>query len=139
MNAIDFLIDEHNKVRKSLKEISNQHHSPAKKKLFEKLCQDLLRHEKMEETIWYPKLKNNPKLFDEIKHLIKEENHAEKVINELKQMTDSQRWERKFIKFKSDVEHHALEEENQLFPKVKNFYKEEELSKIGKEMVTFAK
>ena len=53
MNAIDFLLKEHNRVRKMLRTISDDsHHYANQKKQFQILAQDLLRHETMEHEVW---------------------------------------------------------------------------------------
>ena len=45
MNAIDFLIKEHDKVRKILTDISdNSHHEDIKRQMFDSLAQELIRH-----------------------------------------------------------------------------------------------
>lgn len=138
MNAIDFLIKEHDKVRKMLTDISDSSHQyETKRKLFDKLCADLLRHETMEEEVWYPQLKRKTELYSTIKHLISEEKHAEKEIKTIQKITDQAEWENKFLTFKKNVEHHAKEEEEKLFPQVKKILSEKELEEIGKEMFTF--
>jgi hemerythrin superfamily protein len=138
MNAIDFLIKEHNKVRQMLVDISDEsHRDETKKKIFNSLCEDLLRHEAMEHKIWYPHFKNDKRLNDTVKHLLTEEKGAEKAIKQFENITTQQAWEEKFSKFKKDVEHHANEEEQKLFPEVKKILSDEELNKIGKEMYAF--
>jgi hemerythrin superfamily protein len=138
MNAIDFLINEHEKVKINLAKISDTNHTEdARLKLFTDLCKDLLRHETMEHTVWYPHFKNNPKLSRTVKHLLKEENHAEKAIKSFPNIKNFNEWEAKFAKFKSDVEAHAKEEETLLFPEVKKLLSEEDLLKIGKAMANF--
>lgn len=136
MNAIDFLTKEHNQVRKLLSDISdNSHHYETKRKIFEGLSQDLLRHESMEQKVWYPHFKN--KLPDTVKHLVREENDAEKAIKKLQEQKTESAWEESFSKFKTAVEHHASEEEKELFPEVKKLLSESELQKIGLEMHEF--
>jgi hemerythrin superfamily protein len=138
MNAIDFLIKEHEKVRHTLAEIDNDCHREATKmKMFDSLCQDLIRHEEMEHKIWYPHFKNDKRLSETVKHLLSEEKGAEKAIKKFENITSLQAWEEKFSKFKEDVEHHASEEEHDLFPQVKNLLDEAELEKIGLEMYRF--
>ena len=46
-------------------------------------------------------------------------------------------WKKEFLKFKSAVEHHASEEETDLFPEVEKILSERELEKIGLEMFDF--
>jgi hemerythrin superfamily protein len=136
MNAIKLLIQDHNKVRHILAEISNNDHSyKVKRKIFTELCNDLLIHEKMEEEIWYPNFKH--KLDDTVKHLVSEEKHAERVILEIQQIKDEKLWEEKFKKFKKEVEHHAKEEETKLFPQVANILSEPQLETLGAHMKKF--
>lgn len=138
MNAIEFLIQEHDKVRQILADIENKSHQYSeKRKIFDGLCHDLIRHETMEETVWYPYFQYNDKLDDEVKHLITEEKHAAKVIKEFEQITSESEFEKKFAKFKKDVEHHANEEETKLFPHVEKLLNETELEEIGRKMREF--
>lgn len=138
MNAIDFLTKEHEKVRKTLTQIAqNNHYDETKRKMFDTLCSELLRHETMEHKVWYPHLKNNPGLTDEVKHLLSEEKSAEKAIRQFDNIKSTQEWQEKFNKFKKDVEHHAREEETELFPQVSRVLSQEELDKIGKQMHEF--
>lgn len=93
MNAIDFLIKEHNKVRKTLTDISdNSHRYDTKREMFDSLCQDLLRHETMEHKVWYPHFKNNPKLSSTVQHLLTEENGAEKTIKQFDNIKTQEAW-----------------------------------------------
>src|SRR3984885_12372895 len=101
MNAIDFLIKEHDKVRQALADIyGDSHREETKKKIFDSLCQDLIRHETMEHTIWYPHFKYDKRLNDTVKHLLTEEKSAEKAIEQFNHIKTKQAWEEKFSKFK---------------------------------------
>ena len=136
MNAIDFLLKEHNRVRKMLRTISDDsHHYATQKKQFQILAQDLLRHETMEHEVWYPHFKE--KLPSEVQHLLTEEKHAEKAIKKMSDLKTEEAWKKEFLKFKSAVEHHASEEETELFPEVEKILSERELEKIGLEMFDF--
>ncbi len=138
MNAIKYLIKEHDKVRTMLSDISHDsHRAETKRKLFDELSQELIRHEKMEQTVWYPLLKKNKALTDLISHLISEEKSATRALNAIEKITSQRDWEEKFSEFRSDVEHHAKEEETKLFPQVENILSQSELEKIGKEMLEF--
>ncbi|HVY53311.1 MAG TPA: hemerythrin domain-containing protein [Gammaproteobacteria bacterium] len=140
MNAIKYLLREHNKFRKMLSAIAEESHRyETKKKMFDNLTSDLTHHEKMEELVWYPYLKSKAPLASTIKHLVSEEKTAEKEIFQIEAVDDEEEWDEKFIKFKKDVEHHAREEEKSLFPKVAKFLDEQELKDIGNKMQKFKK
>ncbi|MDX1902491.1 MAG: hemerythrin domain-containing protein [Gammaproteobacteria bacterium] len=138
MNAIEFLVAEHEKVRKKLSDIRvASHHYATKKQMFEALSEDLIRHEAMEQKVWYPYFKNNEQLRDIVKHLLAEEKDAHIEINALNKIKIEEDWNEKFKKVKESILHHAKEEESKLFPKVKKILDEAELEIIGKELREF--
>ncbi|WP_298627614.1 hemerythrin domain-containing protein [uncultured Legionella sp.] len=138
MNAIDFLIKEHNHVRNLLVDVLNpSHRFDTRQKIFADLSSDLLRHETMEHTVWYPHFKS--KVPDTVKHLLKEEQHAEREIKKINELKSEDAWLTHLMKFSEDVEHHAREEEGKLFPEVKAILSEQELEQIGKQMQHFKK
>lgn len=135
MNAISFLINEHNRFRKTFNDISEtSHRDETKRKMLSDLCKDLVRHETMEQNLWYPHFKDKDEFKDIVKHLVSEEKTAAGVIKDLEKAKSQKEWQEKFLKLKHDVEHHANEEETKLFPRVKNFLSEKKLEEIGKEM-----
>lgn len=138
MNAITFLSKEHDRFRKIFAEINDSSHKDlTKRKMLSALCQDLTRHEKMEQLVWYPQLKKNVTLSNIIKHLISEEKNADKLINGFKKIKTQQEWNEKFLELKKEVTHHASEEEKKLFPKVEKILSEAQLEEIGKAMYRF--
>lgn len=138
MDAIKFIKSEHDHIRKTFAEIADdKHREETKKKLFDELSAFLIRHETMEQNLWYPNFKDDDKVSDTVKHLMTEEKKAESVIKEMKTIEDQSEWEEKFNSLKKDVEHHANEEEQKLFPKVEALLSIDELDKIGKELREF--
>ena len=138
MNAIDFLINEHNKVRTLFADINDSSHKlETKKKIFDTIHDELIRHEEMEQSVWYPQLKSDKRLYDTVKHLISEEKDAKKLMERLSKIKQSEEWEKEVKKLQEDVEHHAREEEKELFPAVSKVMEEAELLRIGKEMRVF--
>lgn len=139
MNAITFLIKEHNRFRKTFAKIAKKPKQTSSKTAFANLCQDLIRHEKMEQTVWYPHFKRKKGIKAEVKHLLGEERHAAKAIKGFKYVKNETEWKKKFSKFKKAVEHHAREEETMLFPNIEEILPNSELIKIGKTMQQFKK
>lgn len=137
MDAIAFLRQEHSKVRKMLHAISKTSNEKTKIKLFTALTKDLTRHEKMEETVWYPVLRKDKDMRDIIKHLVAEEKSASKAIAKLKATDFGIMWRLRFYKFKHDVDHHAKSEEKELFPKARKFLTKTQLNELGVKMRKF--
>lgn len=138
MNAISFLIKEHNKIKRTFTKIKTKtRRFETKQKLFKALCHDLLQHEMMEHKIWYPHFRRNKKVRAEVRHLLTEENHAEKAIKKFNGIKTQAEWKAKFLKFKKAVEKHAKEEEKKLFPNVEEILDPATLKKIGIKMRQF--
>lgn len=137
MNAIDFLKKEHNRFRKMLRVISNTSDEKSKVRKFNTLSTELIKHETMEQKAWYPTLKKQPDLRKIIKHLVAEEKSAGKAIKKFKKTEIGLIWKLKYYKLKYDIEHHAQEEEKELFPKVRKLFNKTELNELGKKMRKF--
>ncbi|MBV9575714.1 MAG: hemerythrin domain-containing protein [Gammaproteobacteria bacterium] len=137
MDAITFLRQEHTKFRQTLKSISKISNDKLKQAKFNAFCKELIRHETMEQKAWYPVLRKNSELRDVIKHLLSEEKSAAKTIKKFKQTGFGIIWKLRFYKFKHDVDHHAKEEEQALFPKVRKLFSKKELNTLGVKMRKF--
>lgn len=137
MDAIKYLRSEHSKFRRTFASISKISSVPKKKTKLKALCNDLVRHEKMEQKAWYPVLKRKVELKTIIKHLLSEETAAAKAIKHIQKTKFEIIWKLRFLKLKHDVDHHAKDEENKLFPKVRQMYSKAELNKLGVKMRKF--
>jgi hemerythrin superfamily protein len=137
MDAISYLKQEHKRFRQTLATISKISQEKTKKSKFEAFCQDLTRHETMEQKIWYPVLRKDPELRHIIKHLLSEEKSAAQTIKKFKKVQFEFMWKLRFYKFKHDVSHHAKEEEQELFPKVRKVLSKAQLNALGTAMRKF--
>ena len=137
MDAITFLKQEHSRFRKDLTAIKNIKETKAKKAKFDAFCVELIKHETMEQKVWYPALRKYPELRDTIQHLLSEEKSASQAIKKFQDVSFDFMWELRFYKFKHDVNHHAKEEEKELFPKVKTLLNQDELKILGQKMKKF--
>jgi len=137
MDAIIYLRKQHSQFRSTFKAINKTKDSKIKLSKFNALCKELVRHEKMEQKAWYPVLRKNKDLNKVIKHLLSEERSAAKAIKNFKKIEFGLIWRLKFIKFHRDVDHHAKEEEKNLFPTVRKIFTKNELNKLGIKMKKF--
>jgi len=136
MNAIELLKEDHDRVDKlfqSVKATPDGDH----KDLFEQIKAELDVHTHIEETIFYPKLKEDGD--DELKDIvlegIEEHRQAKMFLKELAALTDdSEKFDPKLKVLMEDISHHVQEEEGQMFPMVQEQFDEFTLQELGKEM-----
>ncbi len=132
-SAIEIILQEHKQIREKIAKIDKILKSDIKesRSLFKELKNFLIKHEAMEQTVWYPELEKYGDLKDIISTLKKEEQNASDEIKRLDSITDDKEWTSKVKKLFKDVEHHAEDEETKLFPKVKKQLDKSQLDKIG--------
>lgn len=135
-NAIDLLKEDHEKVRELFKKVESSEESrhPA---LFERIKTELDVHTHIEETNFYPALiaKGDKELVDIVREGIEEHRQAKMFLREIDALSgDSFKFEPKLKVLIEDIEHHADEEEAEMFPLVKRQFEAAELESMAAEM-----
>jgi iron-sulfur cluster repair protein YtfE (RIC family) len=134
MNAIELLKADHDKVDLLFQKVKATEESEHKA-LFEKIKEELEIHTHIEETIFYPKMKEEPELEDIVLEGIEEHHQAKIFLRELSSLTDdSNKFEPKLQVLMEDIEHHVMEEEGEMFPKIQELFDEATLEELGAEM-----
>ena len=138
MNAIDLLKNDHKTVRALFEELEGTTKRGAKKRtqLLEKIAKELDVHTKIEEEIFYPAFKAAAgEGEDEALYFEALEEHraaGELVLPDL-QATDptTDRFSGRAKVLKEMIEHHAGEEEKEMFPKARKLFNRAELRELG--------
>jgi hemerythrin superfamily protein len=134
MNAIELLKADHKKVDLLFQKVEATEESEHKA-LFEKIREELEIHTHIEETIFYPKVKEEPELEDIVLEGIEEHHQAKIFLRELASLTeDSEKFEPKLKVLMEDIKHHVQEEEGEMFPKIEELFDESTLEELGAEM-----
>lgn len=134
MNAIELLKEDHNKVSRLFQKVKATEESEHKE-LFEKIKEELDVHTHIEETIFYPKIKEEQELEDIVLEGIEEHHQAKIFLRELANLTDdSEKFEPKLKVLMEDITHHVQEEEGEMFPMVEELFDETTLQELGEEM-----
>jgi len=134
MNAIELLKNDHDKVDLLFQKVKATEESEHKA-LFEKIKEELEVHTHIEETIFYPKMKEESELEDIVLEGIEEHHQAKIFLRELAALTeDSEKFEPKLKVLMEDITHHVQEEEGQMFPKVQELFDEATLNELGSQM-----
>jgi len=142
MDALTLLKEDHQKVKKILEELEKTTERGAKtrQELFGKLMAELTVHEKIEEEIFYPAVKERAetkKVEELIAESYEEHHFVDTIAAEIKQTPfEAEEWGAKFKVMKENIEHHAIEEEEgKLFPKVRRAFSADELEDLGTQML----
>jgi hypothetical protein len=135
MDAIDLLKKDHDRMKALLTRAVTADVAGRREALLEELRAELVAHERMEEEVFYPPLRANPKTHDIVLEGYEEHHVADTILDELLETpphTDV--WHAKMKVLKESLEHHIHEEEDDMFPKAKKVFSPEELEKLGSEM-----
>jgi hemerythrin-like domain-containing protein len=139
-NAIEMLKADHDRVRSLLTKLSDTTAAAAKTrpKLLEEIETEFLLHAKLEEEIFYPAFKEaGGKEHDKMFYEATEEHRAveQLVLPDLKKTpADSEKFSGRVKVLKELIEHHATEEEEELFPEAERSMSKEQLEQLAKEM-----
>ena len=137
MDAMKLLKDDHEKVKKMLKELASTTERGVKtrEELFTKVKQELEVHEAIEEEIFYPELKAHPKAKDIVLEGFQEHHVVDLLMGELESLDVSdEAWGPKAIVMKENIEHHIEEEEGEMFTQARRVFDREELDQLGERM-----
>jgi hemerythrin-like domain-containing protein len=141
MNAIQLLKEDHKKVRGLLAELESTTSRGTKKRaqLLATIATELRVHTKIEEEIFYPALRAaGEKNEDEKMYFEALEEHraaGELVLPDLeKTAPDSEQFSGRAKVLKELVEHHADEEEKEMFPRARKLLSAAELNALGAQM-----
>lgn len=137
--ATDLLKREHDEVRALFKDFKNASEGAMarKKTAIDQACQKLEVHARLEESIFYPACRN---LKDaDARRMVGEslEEHliVKRLVQELKRMRGAdERFQAKATVLMESVEHHADEEESDLFPPAEREFGDEKLEELGRKM-----
>jgi hemerythrin superfamily protein len=134
MNVITLLKQDHQKVKKMLKELEETTERAAKKReeLFAEVQRELKLHELVEEEIVYPAFREKSKLKDIVLEGYEEHHVVDLIMDEIadESVTD-ETWPAKLKVMQENVEHHVEEEEEKMFPQARKLFEEEELESLG--------
>lgn len=137
MNAIDLLEQDHDAVDALFKRIEDtppSRHAP----IFKRIKNELDTHAHLEEKIFYPALiaKGKKELVDITAEGIEEHAQIKKFLKEIERSTAKDKIEAKLKVLMEDTRHHVKEEENEMFPMVRNQFAADALETLGDKMET---
>src|ERR1044071_4247174 len=136
MKATDLLKKQHKEVKALFKKVENTENARERRRLMSEIATALQGHPAIEEEMFYPAVRGlETQKAEEMVMEAFEEHHVVKlVLAELPQLDpDDERFEAKMTVLSELVEHHADEEEKEMF-KLANKLGKDELEALGERM-----
>lgn len=131
MSIIDILLKEHNLLRDQVKTLLEADNKDLNK--VDEFISLLKFHQDYEEKILYSKIKNS-KLEDKVLEGYEEHRVLDFTIDEVESTNkNDETWEAKMKVLSENLEHHFKEEEDEIFPSLKNILGVEKLYEMGQQ------
>jgi hemerythrin superfamily protein len=140
MNALELLKEDHDKVRDLLSQLVNTTERAEKRRpeLLAKIEKEIQVHTQIEEEIFYPAFKKASGKTNDVMYYEAHEEHRaveELVMPDLKKADPGgTQFSGRAKVLKELIEHHAEEEEEEMFPQARKTMSEAELEELGKRM-----
>ncbi len=139
-NALDLLKQDHDKVRKLLAQLTDTTNQAEKTRqdLLAKIKQEMKIHTQLEEEIFYPAFKEaDGQAHAQLYYEALEEHHIveDVVIEDVEgSQTRSDAFAGRARVLREQIEHHASEEEKDIFAKARDVFSKDELEELGRRM-----
>jgi len=137
MNALDLLKQDHEKVKELFKQFEANDDRAANEAIVDSIKTELKTHAHVEESIFYPTLEdqNDEELIELVDESLEEHQEVKDLLKDIENSTgEGQQLRTKVMELRQKVEHHASEEETEMFPRVRNVLQNEDLERMGEEI-----
>jgi hypothetical protein len=137
MNAFQLLKEDHQKVSGIFEKLepTTERAVKTREEMFTKLKEELDIHAHIEETIFYPALKQALEEKQIVTHAYHEHQEVKDLLKQLESTpVDSEEWAATFLQLKESVEHHVEEEEGKMFKQAREALTEQQATELGERM-----
>jgi hemerythrin-like domain-containing protein len=137
MNAFQLLKEDHQKVNGIFNQLepTTERAEKTRTELFARLKGELDVHARIEETIFYPAIKQEAETREIVLEGFEEHHVIKMLLKELEALpVDTEQWTAKLKVLQENVEHHVEEEEGEMFQKARQVLTEEQINQLGARM-----
>ena len=137
MNAFQLLKEDHQKVSGIFQQLepTTERAEKTRTELFARLKDELDVHARIEETIFYPAIKQEAETREIVLEGFEEHHVVKMLLKELEALpVDTEQWTAKLKVLQENVEHHVEEEEGEMFQKARQVLSEEDINRLGAKM-----
>jgi hemerythrin superfamily protein len=132
MDALELLKQDHQAVKDLFDQIDDAEDGKQRKKLFDQIDTQLNIHAHIEETVFYPEMQKIDELKDMVEEALEEHQEVKTLLEEIEgRDPESDQFIASVEELMENVEHHVAEEEDEMFPKVRERCDQATLDRLG--------
>jgi len=135
MNALELLKQDHENVKQLFREAEEAQDPKRRKELFDQIETELEIHTHIEETVFYPAMEQHEELKDLVAEARDEHEEVKELLEDMESMApEDEDFESSLQDLIENVEHHAEEEEQEMFPKARQVVGDKALEDLGRQL-----
>jgi hemerythrin superfamily protein len=134
MDIFELIKIDHRKVEELFSQIEGTKDSKKLDQYFKQIYSELNLHSQVEELTFYPTMRDHEGTEELLEEAEQEHTEVKVLLEQMKSLEPgSSEFKAKIKELKEAVEHHVQEEENEVFPKVRQCMSDEELKQLAAE------
>lgn len=135
MDALELLKQDHQAVKNLFDQIDDAEDGKQRKKLFDQIDTQLNIHAHIEETVFYPEMQKIDELNDMVEEALEEHQEVKTLLEEMEgRDPEDDQFIASLGELMENVEHHVAEEEDEMFPKVRERCDQATLDRLGDQL-----
>ena len=136
VNALDLIAEDHRRVEQLFVEYEQALESDEQTRIVHDVVHELAVHGEVEELLFYPRVREKAPEGDRLaEEAVHEHVEMKKTLNDLDSMTaEDDGFSERMHELMEEVRHHVGEEENDIFPAIREALTTEELEDLGKQL-----
>jgi hemerythrin superfamily protein len=135
VNALELMKTDHDRLKELLEEALDTDEPAERSELLHQMRSELMGHERMEEDVFYPALRENAEAKEIVLEGYEEHHVIDLILDELLDVPeDSEQWKAKLKVLQENIEHHIEEEEGEMFKKARQAFDKDMLEELGVRM-----
>ena len=135
MDALELLKQDHQAVKNLFDQIGDAEDGKQRKKLFDQIDTQLNIHAHIEETVFYPEMQKIDELNDMVEEALEEHQEVKTLLEEMEgRDPEDDQFIASLEELMENVEHHVAEEEDEMFPKVRERCEQATLDRLGDQL-----
>jgi hemerythrin superfamily protein len=135
MDGLELLKQDHQAVKDLFDQIDDAEDGKQRKKLFDQIDTQLNIHAHIEETVFYPEMQKIDQLKDMVEEALAEHQEVKTLLEKIEGLDpEAEQFSASLEELMENVEHHVAEEEDEMFPKVRERCDQATLDRLGDQL-----